>query len=190
MASAVQHLSQSVLGLIMLTFIACADGADGSPKAKGKEGTKNVQPKAETRTLSKQEQGYVGEWKVTKYGVPGGEYELTKKGCFLTLGKDGTVSCDFPMDEPENPQENAAKGTGTWKIQTPRPEFWEGKIMFSEKKDEKYALTEGDGEVLVLTLKTAQGLKELKHLVSFTGDKVRKMFIGLPGYYFSISLVR
>ena len=190
MTSPIKHLSQSVLVLIMLTCLACGDGADGSSKAKGKEGTKTVQPKAETRTLSKQELAYVGEWKVAKYYVPGAEYELKGKGRFLTLRKDGTVSCDFPMDEPENPQENGAKGTGTWKLQTPRPKFWEGKIPLSENKDEKYALTATDGEVLVLTLKTDQGAKELKYLASFTGRKGREMSIGLPSYYFGLTLVR
>jgi len=174
-----------MLLLAMLTSFACGEGAASSPK--GRNRAKKAQPNAEARTLSKKESAWVGIWKVTKYSVPGGEYGLKNKGYFLTLGKDGTVSCSFPMDEPENPQENGAKGTGTWKIQTPRPEFWEGKIMFSEKKDEKYALMPTDGEVLVIMLKTAQGVKELRYLVGVTA---REMTIGLPSYYFSIALVR
>ena len=168
-----RFLNYPLLALLTLSTVACGQNP-------GKTGAKK-RPKAEVLSLSKNELPFVGEWKVTRYFVPGGEYEFEDKDLFLTLRKDGSVACKFPLDEKENPQIHKAEGTGMWKLQFPKPKIWQGPIEGVEKGF-KYKITDKE-EVLVLALKGASGVKELKFLVSKSDGK---LLISLPAYYFSI----
>lgn len=178
-------LPHSLLAILALTTFACAQnpGSAASGSTKGKSAAKTP-GKTGARILSDKELKFAGDWNTNRWVGMGGEGEFGDKSSFLTLRKDGTFACKFTLDEKGNPQIHKAEGIGTWKLQSPKPQFWPGPFEGAEKGSQ-FKIPAKD-EILVLALKGASEVKELKYLVGKTDGKLS---IGLPDHYLVIEAV-